>query len=171
MIGVLGYEDLRDQCLGRDAALHNASWCGRPDNGVLARATAVARPARDQHAKRGRQDIEPLGHILADLVERATATTASLAVDVDHLLDTFQMRWQGAAVGFAWPSAARLAGIGLDGGLSLCQCDLDFLKAKLELVGIELLRSPAETMALQSSDDGFQSLHLGLRRLERIDPT
>jgi hypothetical protein len=88
-------------------------------------------------------------------VERATATRASLAVDVDHLLDTFQMRRQGAAVDFAWPSAARLAGIGGDGGLSLCQCSFDFLKAKLELVGIELLRSATETVALEGSMMAF----------------
>jgi hypothetical protein len=59
-------------------------------------------------------------------VERATATRASLAVDVDHLLDTFQMRWQGAAVGFAWLSAARRAGIGLDGGDLIPENWIDF---------------------------------------------
>jgi hypothetical protein len=122
----------------------------------------------DRSGARTEREIEPLGYVIADLVERAAAAGASLALDIDHLLDTFQVRRQRAAVGLAWPSTAGLAGIALHGCLSLCQCGLDLLEAKLELVGIELLRSATKTMALQSINNGLQPLYFSPRRLQRV---
>ena len=69
VISVLGDQHLRDQRFGRNAALDDPCRRRGLHNGTLARTAAVARTARDEHAKGGGHDIETLGHILADLVE------------------------------------------------------------------------------------------------------
>ena len=101
MVGILGNQHLRDQRLGRQPALDDPWRRRRLDHRALARAAAVARPTCDQHPEGGRHDIEPLGNILADLVERTAAAGAVLALDVDDLLDPLEVRWQGAAVALA----------------------------------------------------------------------
>jgi hypothetical protein len=101
VIGVLGHQHLGDQRLGRNAAFDDPRRCRSLHDRALARTAAVARPAGDQDAEGGRHDIEALGHILADLVERAAAAGAGLVLDIDDLLDPFEMRGQRAAVGLA----------------------------------------------------------------------
>src|SRR5690606_35517546 len=68
---------------------------------ALARAAAVAWTARDQHPEGGRNDVEPLGHVLADLVECAAAARTRLVLDIDKPLDPLEMGRQRAAVGLA----------------------------------------------------------------------
>lgn len=92
VVGVLGDQHLRDQRLGRDAALDDARRRRSLDHRALARTAAIARPPRDQHAEGGPHHIEPFGPILAHRVERAAAARAGLALDIDDLLDPFQMR-------------------------------------------------------------------------------
>jgi len=73
VIGVLRHQHLGDQRFGRDTAFDDPRRCRSLDHRTLARAATVAGPARDQHAERSRHDIEPLGDIFTDLVERAAA--------------------------------------------------------------------------------------------------
>ena len=170
MIGVLGDQHLGDQRLGWNAAFDDPRRCRGLDHRALARAATVARPTRDQHPERGRHHIEPLGDILADPVERAAAAGAGLVLDIDDLLDPFEVRGQRTAVGLA-----RMVGAGsaclLLGVLSFGQRRLDFLKAELELIGIELLGTAPEAVALEGLDDRPQALDLGLENLERIEIT
>lgn len=147
MIGVLGDQHLGDQRLGRNAALDDPCRRQSLHDRALARATAVAWPARDEDAEGGWHHIEAFGHILADLVERAAAAGASLVFDIDDLLDSLEMGWQRTAVDLARTlgrSPVRL----VPRMLSLSQGRLDFLKGKLELIEIELLGAAAETVTL-----------------------
>lgn len=73
MIGVLGYQNLRDQRFGRDTAFDDPRRGRSLDNRALARAATVAGPARDQHTERGGNHVEPFGDTFTDLVERAAA--------------------------------------------------------------------------------------------------
>ena len=166
MISVLGDQDLGDQRLGRNAALDDPRRCGGLRHRALARAAAITRAARNQHAKSGRHDIEPLGDVFADQVERPPATGACPDAidfrDVDDLLDPLKVGGQRAAV--------DLTGIIALGALRSCvtcsarltQRGLDILKTKLQLFGIELLGTGAETMAHEGVDDRLQPLYLGV---------
>lgn len=103
MIGILGYQHLRDQRFGRNAALDDPCRRRSLDDGALAGPAAVARPTRHQHTESGRHDVEALGNILADLVERPATAGTSLVINVDDLLDPFEMGRQRTAVGLAQP--------------------------------------------------------------------
>ena len=166
MIGVLGDQHLGDQRLGWNAAFDDARGGRSLDHRTLARAAAVARAARYQHPERGRHDVEPLGDILADPVERAATAGAGLLFDIDDLLDPFEVRGQRAAVGLARPSLARAPRPGFAGDLGLGQRRLGILEAELELIGIELLGAAAEPVPLQGLDNRPQTLDLGLQSPE-----
>jgi len=79
------------------------------------------------------------------------------------------MRGQRAAVGLARTSFTFPPGLRLIGGLDLSQCGLDFLKAELKLVGIELLGTATELVALQRLDNRPQTLDLSLRGRECVE--
>jgi hypothetical protein len=95
--------------------------------------------------------IEHLARVLADQVQAAAAAGAALVLDVDQDLDPRQVRRQGTQVASPNPGCTRgaapcshflLGRLGSRRGL------LEVLEAELELVGIELLRAPAELPAL-----------------------
>ena len=76
-----------------------------------------------------------------------------LVLDIDDLLDPFEMRGQRATVGLA-----RVIGLGLPGcrfacGTCLTQSRLDIFQAELKLVGIELLGTSTEPMTHEGVDD------------------
>ncbi len=137
------------------------------DNRTLTRAAAIARAAGDQHAKGGGHDVETLGHILTDLVERAAAAGADLILDIDDLLDPLQVSRQRAAVGLARAIRRGPASL-LHDVLGLGQSRLDLLEGKFELIGIELFGPAAEPVPLQGLDDRLQAFDLGLKNLQRI---
>lgn len=167
MIGILGDQHLRDQRFGGDAAFDDPCRGRGLHDRVLARAAAIAGTTGDQDAEGGGHDIEALGDILADLVERAAAAGAGLILDVDDLLDPFEMGGQRTAVGLARACARRLACL-LSGELGLRERGLNFLERQLELVSIELLRLATKTMTHQRIDDRLQSLVLCPENLENI---
>ncbi|GAY21268.1 hypothetical protein SFOMI_1805 [Sphingobium fuliginis] len=162
MIGILGDENLGDQRLGRNAALDDPRRCWRLQDRALARTAAVARTPGDKDAEGRGNDVAPLGDILADRVERAAAAGAGLVLDIDDLLDALEMCGQRAAVGVARSSGVLLAGRGITRRASLAQRRLYVLEAELELIGIELLGTPAEAMAHEGIDDRLQPLDLGI---------
>ena len=101
MIGILTDQHMRDQRLGRQAALDNARRRRRLDRRRLAGATAVAWAACHEDAERGWHDIEAFGDILADDMQRAATagSGASPAVDIHDLLDPLEMGGKPAPVG------------------------------------------------------------------------
>jgi hypothetical protein len=70
----------------------------RLNDHLLAGAAGVLRPAHHQHLELSRDDVQPLGDVLADPVQRAGAAGTGLVLDVDDLFDPGQVRRQGAAV-------------------------------------------------------------------------
>ena len=159
-IGVLGDQHQRDQRFGGNTALNDPRRRRGLRDRTLARTAVVARTARHKDAEGGRNDIEALGHILADLVERTAATWVNFVVDVDDLLDPFEMGGKRAAVGLALPDVLIRYGRRLAFYPRLAERRLDILETQLQLIGIELLRSRAEPMAHEAVDDRLQPLDL-----------
>ena len=168
VIGILGDQHLCDQRLGRDAALDDPRRCRGLHDRAFARTAAVARPARDQHAEGGGHDVEPFGNVLANLMERAAAAGARLLIDIDDLLDPFEMRGQRTTVGLARTVRRRSACLGA-GFLGGGERRFDFLQGKLELIGIELFGTATEPVALKGLDDRLQARDLGMEGLHRIE--
>ena len=115
MVGVFGDEHERDRGLGRQGALDQPRRGRLLDDDVPSGPAGVARSARDQDAELGRDDVEPLRPVLADLVKRAMAARAGLVVEVIDGLDARQMGRQGTAVGS--PLGRRRAACRLAAGL------------------------------------------------------
>ena len=92
---------MRDQRLGRQPALDDAMRRRSLDGRRLASAAAVARATGHQHAERGRDDIKPFRDIFANDMQRAATAGAGLAVDIDDLLDPFEMGGKPAPVDVA----------------------------------------------------------------------
>jgi hypothetical protein len=109
---------------------------------ALARTAAIARTAGDEDTEGGWHHIEAFGYILADLVERAAAARAGPNainfLDIDDLLDPFEMGWERTPVGLTWALSGSPACLGA-GMLGFGQRRLDFFQSKLKLIGIELL--------------------------------
>jgi hypothetical protein len=166
VIGILGYQHLGDQCLGRNAALNDPRRRRRLHDRALARTAAITRPPGDHDAEGGRHHIEALGDILADLVEGAAAAGASIALDVNDLFDPLEMRGQRTAVGLAHRITARPSGLRFAGGLGFRERRLGILKAQLQLILIELLGTAAEPMTPKSLDDRPQAFGFRVGTLE-----
>ena len=165
-IGVLGHQHVREQGLGRHPAGDRPLRGGRLHHRPLAGPAAVAGAADHPHPQHGGDDVEHLARVLADDVHGPAAAGAALVLDVEQHLDPRQVRRQGAQVASPSPGRPRgaapcrrllLRRLGRGHGL------LEVLQAELELVGVELLRAPAEPPALQLPDQEPQLLDLGLR--------
>ena len=122
---------------------------------------AVAKGVRKTMSKFGAR-LEPLSHVLADLVECAATAWASLVVDIDNLLDPLEMGRQRAPVGLA-QTLGRCPACIIPGMFCLGQGRLDFFQGQLKLIGIDLLRPAPETMTLQGVDDRLQAFNLSAR--------
>jgi hypothetical protein len=101
-------------------------------------------------------------------VQGPAAAGTALVLDVDQDLDPWQVRRQGAQI--ASPDPGRPRGAVPRSHLFLrrlgcCRGLLEVLEAELQLVGVELLRAPAELPTLQLPDQEPQLLDLGLRRV------
>jgi hypothetical protein len=89
-------------------------------------------------------------------VKRAATAGASPALDIDDLLDPFEVRGQRSAVDLARTIGAGSACL-LLGMLGFGQRRLDFLEAELELIGIELIGTAPETVALEGPLEGVHN--------------
>ena len=127
MIGILGYQHLGDQRLGRDAAFDDPCRRWSLHDRALARTAAIARAPGDQHAEGGGDDIKAFGNILADLVQRSAAAGTSLVFDIDDLLDPLEVGGQRSAVGLARAFALRLGRRGISCGVHAAERGLDIL--------------------------------------------
>jgi hypothetical protein len=93
-------------------------------------------------------------------MQRAAAAGTPLVFDIDDLFDPFEMRGQRTAVGLARTIGTGFSALRFVSGLGLGQGRLDILKAKLKLIGIELLRPGAEPMAHERIDDRLEPFNL-----------
>ena len=126
--------------------------CGRLHHHVLASPAGIFGSPDHQNPELGRDDVEPLGAILADHVQQAAAAGAGPILNIDHHLDTRQVAWQRASV------RAALRGLRLSLGRRLglmvsflagCRL-LDLLEAQQQLILGQRLGPAAEAMTLQS---------------------
>jgi hypothetical protein len=152
---------MRDQCLGRQAALDDARRCRRLHGSRLAGATAIARTTRYQDAEARGHHVEPLGNILANDVQRAAAARTGRALDPDHLLHALEMSGKPTAVDVAAPGLAIRQG-GLELGSDAGQSRLGVLEREAQLIFGQLLRAHAEAVSLEGDDDAAQPLDLGI---------
>jgi len=159
-VGELADDDVRDQRLGRQAAIERTLRRGRHQHDILAAAAGIARPPGDPHAQLRRHDVELLAAQLTDRPQLAAAARAIATADVDHHLVARQMRRQGAMVAAAG-AARRAWQAGRRGrrilGRLLARflgrdALLDLLETELQLVGAQLFGATAELVAQQTLD-------------------
>jgi hypothetical protein len=96
---------MRQQRLGRHAAVNRPVWRGRLHDGLFADPAAVTRTADDLHAELGGPVVQHFGAVFADRMQRCATARAGLVGDIDHDLDQRQMIRQRTAVTFR---AARI---------------------------------------------------------------
>ena len=146
-----------NQLLGRQAALDQPRRCRRLHHRPLAGAAGVFRPARHDHFVLRRDDVEPLRAIFADHMHRAAAAWTGGIFRFDDDLDPRQMLGQRTAPGtplFRARLAQRRIGLARGNGL------FEIFQSQVELVGIELFRTPAELHPLQLANQVAQSVVL-----------
>ena len=157
---------MRNQRLGRHAAVDRPLRRGRHHHRALAGPAGVARAAGDADPQLGGHDVQLLGAQFADRVQRAAAAGAVAPLDVDQNLVARQMLRQGAVVapGRCRTTAALLGLRRLLPGLVLGDALLEILEPELQLVRAELLRPAAELLPQQALDQQPQLVVLGLQR-------
>ncbi|EDP61133.1 hypothetical protein BAL199_26911 [alpha proteobacterium BAL199] len=162
VVGILRDQHMGDHGLGRQPAGDQPLRCGRLDHALGTAAAGIFRSAGDDHPELRRDDVEPLADVLADGLQRLAAAPTGPAIRLDHHLDPRQMPGQRPAVGAA-PTRAfglerRIAGVGL--GTLLAELLLDVLQRQVQLLGVVLLRAPAEQRPLERRHDRGQPHHL-----------
>lgn len=163
VIGILRHEHVRDRGLGGQSALNQARRGRRLHHHVLTPAAGVFGATRHQHPELRRHDIEPLGDILADPVQRSGTAGAGRIVDLYKALDPRQVGRQGTSIptpmGGPGCSPVRLLSLVLSmaGGLGL----LDLFEREQQLIFRQGLGAATEAVTLQFLDDLAQPLALG----------
>lgn len=158
MIGVLVDQDVGHRGFGRQAALDQPRRRQSLHHHTLAGAAGVLGPARHQHAVLSRDDVKPLGPVLADPMHRPVTARASRAVGLEHLLDPRQVGRQGHALGLSAPRRRSHLVVLLLISLGRRDDDLEVFQRQGELGGIELLGAPAELGAPQRLQHRHQPL-------------
>jgi hypothetical protein len=98
VVAVFVDNDMREQSLGRHAAVDWTLGRGGLNHGFLTAAAAITRPADDADAQLSRDIIQHLGTIFADDVKRLATTRTGLVFNIDDGLDPGQMLRQRALV-------------------------------------------------------------------------
>ena len=113
----------------------------------------------------GGDDVELLGAVFADHVQRASAARTLLAVDIDDDLEARQVCRQRAAiaVGRLGASSSLRWLRRVTGGLVFRSALLLILQTKSQLIEVELLGTWAKPMPQQTLDQQQQLLVLGLQ--------
>jgi hypothetical protein len=155
VVGVFGDQHLSDGRLGRKAAFDQPRRCRRLNHDVLTRPTGVFGPPDHQNPELGRHDVETLGAIFADYMQRPTAARAAVIFDVDDHLDPRQVDRQrttiGPTLGGARLTLSRRFGLLI--GFIVSRGLLDLFKAKQQLILGKRLGPSAEPMTLHLLDD------------------
>ena len=162
MVGVFRDQHMCHHLLRGQAALDQPGRRRRLHHRALAGAAAVFRTASDNDLIAHRDHVETLAAVLADDVHRLLAARADCRFRLDHHLDPRQMRRQSTAAPSPHPATreahlrVRLLRFGVAFGHRL----FEVLQRQRQLVGVELLRAPAELHPLQLADEVAQALVL-----------
>ena len=170
---------MRQQGLGGHAAVDRTIRRRRLHNALRAGATAIAWPADYPNPQVGGDVIKHLGRVLADRMQLPAAAGTGLVLDIDHLLDPRQVRRQRTAIAFdrlGTRRACRAVLLWRDRRRRrrfqqrslLRHRLLQILDPELHRRFAELLRAPAEAIALQCRDDQPLTLDLGQGRTQHL---
>jgi hypothetical protein len=158
VVAELGDDDPRDQPLGRQPAGHDMLGGMGLHHGLRTATAGVFGPSRHQHPELGRDHVQTLGYVFADLRHLAATARAEGAGRLDHPLDPGQMRRQMASV--ALRLARRLAARPLHRRFSLLLRGLKhtlgqfgIFQGQVELIRRQLLGAFAELFALRRAQD------------------
>ena len=146
---------MRHQRFRRHAAIDRPLRRGRLHHSALAGAAPITRPAHQLHAQLGRNQVEHLGAIVTDHVQRTATAGAFLALDVDDDLVARQVRGQRTAIAvgcrYRTPSLRWLCC--LFGGVVRGGTLLLILQDELQLLEVELFRARPVAVAQQALDE------------------
>ena len=164
VIAILADQHLCEKCRRRQAA--GDQPFGRRRLHDLATGAAGVFPAGDtNNTKLGRNPIEHLADALPDRVERAAATTADLAINVEQNVLARQMIGQRLAPGW------RLGCLCCDRRAVLPDAGniaVEIFKCERQLIGIEAFGATPELRPLQLLDDDLETLNLAVAALDNI---
>jgi hypothetical protein len=93
VIGIFGDQNLGDGCLGRNAALDQASRSGGLDHDLFASPASILWAAHHQNAELGGHNVQLLADILADPMQIMAAARTGMVIDIDCDLDARQVCW------------------------------------------------------------------------------
>ena len=165
MIGVLGHHHVGDHRLRWQAAFDQPSRRRGLDHAgdrvgasLLTAPARIFRPLGHDYAHLGRHLVEPLGRVLADDVQFATAARTRLAFRLDHHLLMRQVIEVFIAAGAALTRRGGLErGIGLlILRLGLGERGLELLQRKRQLVVSDAFGFAAEMRAADLGDDRLE---------------
>lgn len=91
VVSVFADQDMGHQGLCRQPALDQPRGCWRLDHGAFTSAAAIFGSTGDDHLELGRDDVEPLGDVLADPVQGTATAGTGLVVGLDDDLFARQM--------------------------------------------------------------------------------
>ena len=163
MVGVFGHEHLSDGAVRGQPALDQPGRRGGLHHPILTGAAGVLGPTDHQKPDLGRHNVEALGHVLTDPMQRSRAAGAHRALDIHDGLNPRQVGGQRTPVHPTPGGAGRLLGrcallgLGVPGRLDL----LGFFQSQQELIFGQTLGAAAEAVTLQGLDDLAQPLALG----------
>jgi hypothetical protein len=129
----------------------------RLNDATFARAASIAWAARHLDPHLAGDDVELLGAILTNLMQRATAAGTFLAVDINNDFEAREVCWQRAAIAVGRPRLPRFPE-GFRRVFCVCGCLalgsglLLILEHELQLIEVEFLRTPPVSMAQQALD-------------------
>ena len=161
MVGKLRYQHVGEQAFGGQGSLDEVRRCRRLGDAFLALAAGVLRAHRDDDLELRRNDVKPLGAILADLRHLATTARTQRALGLDHIKDPRQVSRQmtdvalrGRALGTRRRRRRRAR---RSVGLGLGERAFEFLEGEQELVGVELLGLVPEHRPAQLVEQVFET--------------
>lgn len=160
MVGVLRHQYVGKRPFGRNRPFDEMRWRGRLEHPLFADPAGVLGAHGDDDSKLRRDDVEPLGAVLADAHHLTASARALRALGLEHPLDARQMLGKMAEVALrGWAPRTRFAGRARRGlCLGLGERAFERLEGELELVGVQLLRFACEQRPAKLAQQMLQAL-------------
>ena len=151
VISVFGHQHLGDESLGRQSALHQASWRRGLHDRAFALPAGVFWPTRHQDPVLDRLNIETLRDRLIDLMHALFAAGAESAFRRNHHLNDRKIFWKRGTLFRASALTRLLAADRRDFIRRVLRPGdglLDVFQRQLQLVGVKLFGGAPELQAL-----------------------
>ena len=162
MPGVFGNQDIGHHRLGRQPALDQPFRRRRLNHRLLAGPASIFGTVRHDDPELRRNHVEPLRRLFTDHMHGRPAAGAVRVFGLDRHIHVRQMDGKRAAIGAAL-FATRPCGhwvLPVVGRLVAGNRLFNILECQKQLLGIELLRTPAELRTLQLAQQMPQAINL-----------